>query len=121
MGPEKMQYVMDQLIIKFPKIRDNRYLYNVAEAAVFELNKEFQQQAAIEEFKEKYGEDPLAVKSQNNNEIESKDELDTKILDINTDTVESNSKISGEVNQDISDKKEDNTVSKESYTKLTSF
>ena len=23
MGPEKMQYVMDQMMIKFPKIRDN--------------------------------------------------------------------------------------------------
>lgn len=39
MGPEKMQYVMDQMMIKFPKIRDNQYLYNVAESAVYELNK----------------------------------------------------------------------------------
>ena len=26
MGPEKMQYVMDQLAIKFPKIKENTYL-----------------------------------------------------------------------------------------------
>ena len=26
MGPEKMQYVMDQLAIAFPKIKDNRFL-----------------------------------------------------------------------------------------------
>ena len=61
MGPEKMQYVMDQLMIKFPKIRDNAYLYNIAEAAVYELNRKLQEEAAIKEFKEKYGETPLAV------------------------------------------------------------
>ena len=35
MGPEKMAYVMDQLAIKFPKIKENSYLYNIAEAAVY--------------------------------------------------------------------------------------
>ena len=61
MGPEKMQYVMDQMMIKFPKIRDNQYLYNIAEAAVFELNEDKRKEAAIKEFEEKYGEKPLAV------------------------------------------------------------
>ena len=61
MGPEKMQYVMDQLMIKFPRIRDDKYLYNIAEAAVYHLNKEMQNEAAIKDFEEKYGEEPLAV------------------------------------------------------------
>ena len=38
MGPEKMAYVMDYLAITYPKIKDNQFLYNVAEAAVYELN-----------------------------------------------------------------------------------
>lgn len=79
MGPEKMQYVMDQMMIKFPKIRDNQYLYNIAEAAVYELNKQMQQEAAIKEFEKKYGEKPLAVKDKefnnnlNENEISNED------------------------------------------------
>ena len=61
MGPQKMAYVMDQLAIKFPKIKENTYLYNIAEAAVFELNKENEKSAAIKEFEDKYGEKPLAI------------------------------------------------------------
>ena len=72
MGPEKMQYVMDQLAIAFPKIKDNRFLYNVAEAAVYQLNEEKRQEAAILEFKEKYGEDPLAVSSTKTELVEEK-------------------------------------------------
>lgn len=68
MGPEKMQYVMDQLAIKFPKIKENTYLYNIAEAAVFELNKEFKKEAAIKEFEDKYGEKPIAVLEKENND-----------------------------------------------------
>ena len=63
MGPEKMQYVMDQLVIKFPKIADNQYLYNIAEQAVYKLNEEKRREERIAEFKEKYGEDPIAVQS----------------------------------------------------------
>ena len=69
MGPEKMQYVMDQMMIKFPKIRDNQYLYNIAEAAVFELNEDKRKEAAIKEFEEKYGEKPLAVQEDEDNSI----------------------------------------------------
>ena len=29
MGPQKQDYVMSQLAIKFPSIRDNQYLYNI--------------------------------------------------------------------------------------------
>ena len=61
MGPEKMAYVMDQLAIKFPRIKESAYLYNIAESAVFELNREMQKEQAIKEFEEKYGEKPLAV------------------------------------------------------------
>ena len=61
MCPEKMVYVMDQLAVKFPKIKSNAYFYNMAEAAVFELNKENEQEEAAREFEEKYGEKPLAV------------------------------------------------------------
>ena len=58
MGPQKMAYVMDYLAITFPKIKSNQYLYNIAEAAVFELNKEKEEEAAKKDFEEKYGELP---------------------------------------------------------------
>lgn len=58
MGPEKMAYVMDYLAITFPKIKSNQYLYNIAEAAVFELNNEKIKKEAEQSFKDKYGELP---------------------------------------------------------------
>lgn len=64
MGPEKMAYVIDQLAIKFPKIKSNSYLYNIAEAAVYELNRKNQEAEAIREFEERYGEKPLALLEQ---------------------------------------------------------
>lgn len=76
MGPEKMQYVMDQMMIKFPKIRDNQYLYNIAEAAVYELNNQFQKEAAIKEFEEKYGEKPLAVKEKDSEAVAIHNQLE---------------------------------------------
>lgn len=64
MGPQKMEYVMDQLAIKFPKIKENTYLYNIAEAAVYQLNEDKRKQIAIKEFEEKYGEKPIAAQDQ---------------------------------------------------------
>ena len=61
MGPEKMAYVMDQMAIKFPKIKESTYFYNIAEAAVLELNRKMKEEAAVKEFEEKYGEKPFAV------------------------------------------------------------
>lgn len=58
MGPEKMAYVMDYLAITFPKIKSNQYLYNIAEAAVYELNNQNIKEVAKQEFEEKYGELP---------------------------------------------------------------
>lgn len=88
MGPEKLQYVMDQMMIKFPKIRDNQYLYNIAEAAVFELNRQKQTEAAIKEFEEKYGEKPLAAPKDDLDEIEieleNKEKLEEQKLTTNT-------------------------------------
>ena len=55
MGSEKLDYVMSQLMIRFPKIKDNRYLYNIVEQAVFKLNDEKQKQKLIAEFEAKYG------------------------------------------------------------------
>ena len=99
MGPEKMQYVMDQMMIKFPKIRDNQYLYNVAESAVYELNKQIQKEAAIEDFEAKYGEKPLAVQQEESkngskevkNEI-LKDTLDTITVAAEIDQLKNNNK-----------------------------
>ena len=75
MGPQKMTYVMDQLAIKFPRIKENTYLYNIVESAVYELNREKRKQIEIEQFKEKYGEEPLAVKEEleNTEIVESND------------------------------------------------
>lgn len=83
MGPEKLQYVMDQMMIKFPKIRDNQYLYNIAEAAVFELNKQIQREAAIKDFEAKYGEKPLVVQQEEskNGSKEVRDEILKDTLD----------------------------------------
>lgn len=59
MGPEKMAYVMDYLAITFPKIKSNQYLYNIAEAAVYELNNQDVAEEAEQAFKDKYGELPI--------------------------------------------------------------
>lgn len=56
MGPQKMDYVMSQIVIRFPGVKDNRYLYNIVEQAVYKLNEEKQKQKLIEEFEAKYGE-----------------------------------------------------------------
>lgn len=58
MGPEKMAYVMDYLAVTFPKIKSNEYLYNIAEAAVYELNNQNIEEEARQQFKDKYGELP---------------------------------------------------------------
>lgn len=87
MGPEKMAYVMDQLAIKFSKIKESSYLYNIAEAAVLELNRDLNRVCAIEEFEEKYGEKPLAVEEETaiNAEEEEKEiitEMEEKIQEM---------------------------------------
>lgn len=76
MGPQKMAYVMDYLATQFPNIKNNQYLYNIAEAAVYELNNQRNQEIAQEEFKEKYGElpsedssDKSEVVEEENNEV----------------------------------------------------
>lgn len=56
MGPQKMDYVMSQIVIRFPSVKDNRYLYNIVEQAVYKLNEEKQKQKLVEEFEAKYGE-----------------------------------------------------------------
>ena len=58
MGPQKQDYVMSQLAIKFPSIRDNQYLYNIVLQCVYELNQELQTQKLKVEFENKYGEHP---------------------------------------------------------------
>ena len=62
MGPQKLDYVMSQLCIRFPKIRDSRYLYNVVEKSVFQFNEERQQQKLIKEFEHKHGEGSYLLK-----------------------------------------------------------
>ena len=119
MGPEKLQYVMDQMMIKFPKIRDNQYLYNIAEAAVFELNRQKQKEAAVKEFEEKYGEKPLAIPETNDMEdIENK--IDNTIItleDVSESTINENP-----VNEDIPEEtKVDNTPKQVQRNRLQSF
>ena len=76
MGPQKLDYVMSQLVIRFPKIRDNRYLYNIVEKTVFELNEEKQKQKLIQEFEAKYGKDACIdyidnIMSSDNKDVDS--------------------------------------------------
>lgn len=58
MGPQKLDYVMSQLVIKFPKIKDSQYLYNIVEQAVFKLNEKRNADKAALEFYKKFGEWP---------------------------------------------------------------
>lgn len=97
MGPEKMAYVMDQMAIKFPKIKENTYFYNIAEAAVLELNKEMKEEAAIKEFEEKYGEKPLAIL-----EKESHSEMNLESKDESIPTIESQEKENLDAPENIS-------------------
>lgn len=113
MGPEKMAYVMDQMAIKFPKIKESTYFYNIAEAAVLELNKKMKEEAAIKEFEEKYGEKPLAVPEE---EIIEEDELkdipEEEILDSNPES----SNVKEEINPEVK-----NTSKKSTPSKIRSF
>ena len=74
MGPEKMAYVMDYLAIIFPKIKNNQYLYNIAEAAVYELNRQRQEEDDRKAFEEKYGELPSEVNKEKTSLKEVKQE-----------------------------------------------
>lgn len=58
MGPQKLDYVMSQLVIKFPKIKDSQYFYNIVEQAVFKLNEKRNANKAALEFYKKFGEWP---------------------------------------------------------------
>jgi hypothetical protein len=81
MGPQKMAYVMDYLAITFPKIKSNQYLYNIAEAAVFELNKEKEEEAAKKAFEEKYGELPETESAESSAQTEDLIEKAATIID----------------------------------------
>lgn len=81
MGPQKMAYVMDYLAITFPKIKSNQYLYNIAEAAVYELNEEKRKEAAKKEFEEKYGELPETESVESSTQTEDLIEKAATIID----------------------------------------
>ena len=113
MGPEKMAYVMDQLAIKFPKIKENTYFYNIAEAAVLELNKDVQREAAIKEFEEKYGEKPIAA-------LEEETSIDD---DVEKETIEDDDIPLIEENvidltEDLENSIDDSTIMEEETTKV---
>lgn len=58
MGPQKLEYVMSQIVIRFPKVKDNQYLYNIVEQAVYKLNEKRNQDLDAQAFFDKYGEWP---------------------------------------------------------------
>ena len=58
MGPQKLEYVMSQIVIRFPKVKDNQYLYNIVEQAVYKLNEKRNQDLDAKAFFDKYGEWP---------------------------------------------------------------
>lgn len=88
MGPEKMAYVMDYLAVMFPKIKSNQYLYNIAEAAVYELNEEKRKKEALQQFKDKYGELPCDL-TNDNEELNSADIAESTEQDAAKTSVES--------------------------------
>ena len=79
MGPQKLDYVMSQIVIRFPTIRDNRYLYNIVEQAVYKLNEEKQKENYIKEFEEKYGEGSYI-------QVDDETIFDNNSEDVNEDT-----------------------------------
>lgn len=97
MGPQKMDYVMSQLVIRFPHIKDNRYLYNIVEQSVFKFNEKRQQQKQIEEFERKHGKGSYKLtereirKKQKEQKVEEKINTTTQIStsDQTTDTKKS--------------------------------
>lgn len=79
MGPQKMEYVMSQIVIRFPSVRDNQYLYNIAEQAVYKLNEEKQKEKAIKEFEDKYGEGSyVEIQEENKKETIKEEQPETK-------------------------------------------
>lgn len=91
MGPEKMAYVMDYLAITFPKIKNNQYLYNIAEAAVYELNRQRQEEDDRKAFEEKYGELPSEVTKEKTSSSEEKEEVKQEEPKVETPHQTSNS------------------------------
>lgn len=59
MGPQKLDYVMSQLVIKFPKIKDSQYLYNIVEQAVYKINEKRYAEKAALDFYKKFNEWPI--------------------------------------------------------------
>lgn len=84
MGPQKEAYVMSQLSVKFPKIRDNRYLYNIVLQCVYELN-----QTIHKEAEQSIQEKANSVEIENNDisNTETNSNTDMNIVDTPTNTV----------------------------------
>ena len=51
MGPEKYEYVVKQVLAKFPALTDNEYLKSLIEGAVFSLTEELKENGVIKEEK----------------------------------------------------------------------
>ena len=51
MGPEKYEYVVKQVLAKFPTLTDNEYLKSLIEGAVFSLTEELKENGVIKEEK----------------------------------------------------------------------
>ena len=81
MGPQKMEYVMGQLAIRFPGIKDVRYLYNIAEQAVFKFNDKRQQQKQIQEFEAKFGKGSYILGDDVSSDVDIVDSDDVEVVD----------------------------------------
>lgn len=51
MGPEKYEYVVKQVLAKFPTLTNNEYLKSLIEGAVFSLTEELKENGVIKEEK----------------------------------------------------------------------
>lgn len=51
MGPEKYEYVVKQVLAKFPTLTNNEYLRSLIEGAVFSLTEELKENGVIKEEK----------------------------------------------------------------------
>ena len=99
MGPQKMDYVMGQLCIKFPNIKDNRYFYNIVESAVYKFNEERQKQKEIEQFELKHGKGSYVLETKDREEIgdnsTNNNNNDDKVNNVNNTITNQNKSSSG--------------------------
>lgn len=110
MGPQKLDYVMSQLVIKFPKIKDSQYFYNIVEQAVFKLNEKRNADKAALEFYKKFGEWPKDFIPSEELKLEAGIVEDSDNTEVDENTTENTNSESISNSKDTAENKEEQPV-----------